>query len=105
MNEKPYGRILMEHFVAAIPWAVVFSVALLGVTCIIVNYLRQEAKEAIEYTADYGIRNAIRATIDDPVVNGEIVPKVKQAVKETIEFAVITDRAYPHPASGAGAKK
>ncbi len=96
MGDKSYGRIFSENLVAAIPWALVFSVVLLILGGLFLDVIRQEAKEAIEYTSDYGIRNALRATLDDRTVTREIVPKVKQAVKETIEFAVITDRAYPH---------
>lgn len=98
MNERSYGKILAEGFVRAIPWAVMFTLSVLTIFQVVTTVLRQESKEAIEYTSNYLVRNALRAAIRDPVLNDELVPKVKQAVKDTIDFAVNTERAYPHEA-------
>jgi hypothetical protein len=98
MNEKSYGKILAEGFVRAIPWAVMFTLSVLTVFEVMTTVLRQEMKEAIEFTSNYAVRNAVRATLRDPVVREELVPRMKQAVKDTIDFAVNTERAYPHEA-------
>lgn len=77
MGEKSYGQMLVEGFVRAIPWAVVFSIA----TVVTANLLAPKVKGAIHYTIE-----AVMGT----ALSEEVFPKVKQNVKEAIEYTVKT---------------
>ena len=106
MGDKNYGQMLIEGFVRAIPWAIVFSVALLFTVSIILGVVRQEAKEAIEYTAKNAVRLSARAILNDPELNQVLWPRVKQVVKEGIEYTLITaDRKLNAPAGAKADKK
>ena len=77
MGEKSYGQMLIEGFVRAIPWAIVFSVTII----VTANMLAPKVKRGIEYT----ISASMNAVLDE-----RVFPKVKQNVKEAIEYTVKT---------------
>lgn len=77
MGEKSYGQMLIEGFVRAIPWAVVFTITMV----VTANLLAPKVKGAIHYT--------IRAAMD-AALSEQVFPKVKQNVKEAIEYTVKT---------------
>lgn len=77
MGEKSYGQMLVEGFVRAIPWAVVFAMTVV----VTANLLAPKVKGAIHYT--------IRAVMDT-ALSEQVFPKVKQNVKEAIEYTVKT---------------
>lgn len=86
MGDNRYGQMLVEGFVRAIPWAIVFSAALVITSGLIMGMVKQEVKEAVEYGAKTVTRNSMNLVLHDPTFNREILPKVKQATKETIEY-------------------
>jgi Na+-translocating ferredoxin:NAD+ oxidoreductase RnfG subunit len=88
MGEKSYGKLVVEELVGAITRAIVYSIALLVVTNIILGTLRQEAKEAIQYAAQNAPGEAINTILSDPAFNKDILPKIKQNTKEAIEYTV-----------------
>lgn len=88
MSEKNYGQMVVEGFVRAIPWAVVFSAAFVLSAGVIMGMLRQEVKEAIEYTAKTAVRQSVRAILTDPELNQVLWPRAKQVVKEGIEYTI-----------------
>ncbi len=105
--EKNYGQMMVEGFVRAIPWAVVFSAALVLSAGIIVNLLKQDVKEAVEYTAKTMVHQSVQTLLTDPALNRDLLPKVKQIVKEGIEYTVTTANHHPIAVyeGRAGAKK
>lgn len=105
--EKNYGQMMVEGFVRAIPWAVVFSAALILSAGVITNLLKQDVKEAVEYTAKTMVRQSVQTLLTDPALNRDLLPKVKQIVKEGIEFTVTTANRHPIvvPESRAAARK
>ncbi len=88
MGEKSYGKLMAEELVRAMTRAIVYSIALLVVVNIILGTLRQEAKEAIQYTAQTAVNEAIKAVLSDPAFSQDILPKIKQNTKEAIEYTV-----------------
>lgn len=102
MGEKSLGQILVEGFVRAIPWTIMFTMAALFVLNSAMSMLRQEVKEAMEYGAHMTVHQAIQELLHDEAFNEQLLPKVKQNVKEGIEFAA--DALNRKPAGGTGAK-
>jgi hypothetical protein len=101
MGDKNYGQMLAEGFVRAIPWAIVFSAAFVFSAGILVGSLRQEVKEAVEYTAKTAVRQSVRAVMNDPELNQVLWPRAKQLVKEGIEYTITTaDRKLNAPKAG-----
>lgn len=98
MSEKGYGTILIEGFVQAIPWAVVFSVTWLLTFHLTMDMLRQNVKETIEYAAKTGVSQTVDAILDK-----DLWPKIKQNTKEAIEFTVTA--ANRKPVAQSQAKK
>jgi hypothetical protein len=88
MSEKSYGKLVAEELVRAITRAVVYSVAALYIVYSLLGTLRQETKEAIEYSAQTAISETIAKILSDHDFNREILPKVKQSTKEAIEYTV-----------------
>ncbi len=86
MGDKSYGQIMMEGFVRAIPWAIVFSVAFVVTTGLVMSLVKQEVKEAVDYGAKTVAVKTMNMVLHDPIFNRDILPKVKQATKETIEY-------------------
>ena len=84
MGEKSYGQMLIEGFVRAIPWAIVFSITIV----VTANMLAPKIKQGIEYT----IHASMNAVLDE-----QVFPKVKQNVKEAIEYTVKTVNNPPKP--------
>jgi hypothetical protein len=77
--------------VRAIPWAVVFSITIV----VTAGMLAPRVKRGIEYT----IGASMNAVLD-----AEVFPKVKQNVKEAIEYTVMTMNNPPSPGK-ASAKR
>jgi len=93
MGDKSYGQMLVEGFVKSIPWAIVFTVAALFIVNTTMNMLRQEAKEAMEYGAHMAVHQAIQEVLNDRDFNDVLLPKIKQNVKEGIEYTLaVADR-------------
>lgn len=108
MSERSYGRILVEEFVRAIPWAIVFSTAMLITAGFLMGMVRQEVKEAMEYGPSAAIRQTIHAVLNDPAFNQDLLPKVKQNMKEAIDYTIaMADRRFihEHQRSEASVKK
>lgn len=101
-DNKRYGQMLVEGFVRAIPWAIVFSVTVLITTNLVVGMVKQEVKEAVDYGAKTVARKTMNMVLYDPTFNREILPKVKQATKETIEYTATV--ASQRMGSGADKK-
>ena len=95
MVDKSYGQMLTEGFVRAIPWAVVFSAAVVLSAGIVMAMLKQDIKEAFEYASKTVIRQSVHTLLTDPGFNRVFLPKVKQNVKEAVEFAVMTANRHP----------
>ena len=93
--DKNYGQMMVEGFVRAIPWAVVFSAALVLSAGIVTNLLKQEVKEAIEYTAQTVVRQSIHTILGDPAFNRVLWPKIKQNVKEGVEYTFTMASRHP----------
>lgn len=88
MSEKSYGKLVAEELLRAITRAIVYSVAVLYIAYSLLVTLRQEVKEAIEYSARTATSAAIGTILADPAFNEAILPKIKQNTKEAIEYAV-----------------
>jgi hypothetical protein len=93
--DKNYGQMMVEGFVRAIPWAVVFSAAFVLSAGIVANLLKQEIKEAVEYSAKTVIRQSVHTLLTDPGFNRDLLPKIKQNVKEAVEFTFSTANRHP----------
>jgi hypothetical protein len=92
MGEKSYGQMLIEGFVRAIPWAVVFSITIV----LTAKMLAPQVKRGIEYT----ISASMNAVLDE-----EVFPRVKQNVKEAIEYTAKTMNRPPRsPSKPEGTK-
>jgi len=78
MKEDGLGKVFLKHLVMAIPWGivllVVFFVAAVGI--------KQQIKEAIQYS----VRMAICETTGF-AYDYKVVPAIKQNIKEGMEFA------------------
>jgi hypothetical protein len=90
MGEKSLGQIFLEGFVRAIPWAIVFSAALVLSAGIIANILRVELKKAMEFGSDTLVNSAVDVILTDPRIQENLWPKAKQNVKEAIEYTAVT---------------
>lgn len=95
MEEKSCGQVLARGFAQAIPWAVVFSAALLVTFSLMMGMVRQEIKEAIDYTAHSALHQAIREVLNDQAFNDRLLPKIKQNAKEAIEYTVTMAHRKP----------
>jgi hypothetical protein len=92
MGEKTYGQMLIEGFVRAIPWAIVFSITIV----VTANMLAPKVKGAIQYT--------ITASMD-AVLDEQVFPKVKQNVKEAIEYTAKSMNNPPGPGKSAAKRE
>lgn len=65
-----------------------------GLGLIVMAMAWQEVKEAIEYdaetTAQEVISSAARTAANDPVIQNELLPRLKQEAKQAIEYTVET---------------
>lgn len=95
MEEKSYGQLLTRGFIQAIPWAIVFSATLLVTFNLMMGMVRQEIKEAIDYTAHSALHQAIREVLNDQAFNDRLLPKIKQNAKEAIEYTVTMANRKP----------
>ena len=83
MKENGLSALFLKHLVMAIPWSIVFLVvffiASLG--------LKQQIKEAIEYTVKTGIQES-----ENFAFQYQLLVPVKKNIKEGIEFVGETAR-------------
>jgi hypothetical protein len=101
MGEKSYGQMLIEGFVKSIPWAIVFTIAALFLVNMAMNMLRQEVKEAMEFGAHMAVHQVIQEVLTDRDFNDVLLPKIKQNVKEAIEYTLtVADGAPARLAEG-----
>lgn len=108
MGDNNYGHLFAEHFVRAVPWAIVFSLSALFTVNMTMSLLRQDVKEAMEYGSHMILHQAIREVLTDEAFNDVLLPKIKQNAKEAVEFAAVTAaraQAQANRAGGAAAKK
>jgi len=84
MAEKSYGQLLTEGIVRAIPWAIVFSLAFLITMKIFMGMMGQEVKKAIDLTAKIAVKikqntkEAIEYTVN--TVNRELVSQYMKPI-------------------------
>jgi len=105
MSEKGYGKLVVEELVRAITRTIVYSVAVLYIAYSLLSTLRQEAKEAIQYSAQTATSAAIGTILSDPAFNDDILPKIKQNTKEAIEYTVdVANRKLVVSAQGKSKK-
>jgi Na+-translocating ferredoxin:NAD+ oxidoreductase RnfG subunit len=83
--EKGYGQIIAESFVKALTWGVTLSVISIISLSIMLGMVKQDVKEAIDFTQANAIDNVM-----DAALGYDVFPKIKQNTKEAIEFAAIT---------------
>ncbi|MBI3809250.1 MAG: hypothetical protein HY284_02170 [Nitrospirae bacterium] len=102
MDGKSYGQMMGEQFVRAIPWAVVFSVAVLITTNGVMGMLKQDVREAIEYTFKTAVHQSVHTIANDPEFNNVLWPKVKQNTKEAIEYTITMAERRKLAATSAG---
>jgi hypothetical protein len=105
MGEKSYGRMLIEGFVKSIPWAIVFTVAALFIVNMTMNMLRQEVKEAMEFGAHMAVHQVIQEVLTDRDFNDVLLPKIKQNVKEGIEYTLTLADGMPAKLAQSRPKK
>ncbi len=106
MGEKSIGRIVAEAFAQAIPWAIVFTAAAVLTAQVVMNMARQEAKEAIEFTAKTAVRETVHLVLNDEAIHEQLWPLLKQNVKEAIEYtATVAARQAAAAQRGQGAKQ
>jgi hypothetical protein len=108
MSGKGYGSMLVEGFVRAIPWAIVFSAALVVTASLIMGMAGQEVKKALHYAPKAVIHAAMGEILHDPTFNQDILPKIKQNAKEAIEYTVtFADQklVHEHSPKQGGQKK
>jgi hypothetical protein len=106
MGEKNLGTIFIEGFVRAIPWALVFSVALVLSVGVIMNMLRQDVKEAMEYGAQTVVHETTAQLLEDEFFINELLPRIKQNVKEAIQYTITeaADQELFHASGQSGRK-
>ena len=80
-QKNGWGVLFLRHFVIAIPWGIVFLVVLF----IAAMGLKQQVKEAIQYTAVQAMRESGALVRDGFIVTG-----IKQNTKEGVEFVAKT---------------
>lgn len=81
MKEDGLGRLFVRQLVMAVPWGIVA----LAVFFVAAGAMKQEVKEAIQYSAQTALSETIRFVQDT-----KLVGPVKQNAKESIEFTAIT---------------
>lgn len=107
MGEKNLGHIFIEGFVRAVPWALVFSAALVLSASLIMTMLRQEVKEAMEYGASTAVNQTVGELLQNEVFIDELLPRIKQNVKEAIQYTITeaADRELFHAGRQSGERK
>ncbi|MEW5694093.1 MAG: hypothetical protein AB1765_12470 [Candidatus Hydrogenedentota bacterium] len=86
--EKGIKSIIIESLVRALTWGITLAVISLITLNIMLGMINQRVKNAIDFSQKNAIRN-----VQTALLNAEIFPKIKQNVKEAIEYsAQTTDR-------------
>ncbi|MFM8552062.1 MAG: hypothetical protein ACKOCD_07090 [Nitrospiraceae bacterium] len=102
MNEKSVEQLFKEAFIQAIARAVVYGTVLIVATVLCVGIVKREIKDGIEYGVQAALLHTSAVLLDDEIFNQVILPKIKQNVKEAIEYSVV--RAKREWAASAPAK-
>ena len=100
--EKGYGQIIAESFAKALTWGVTLAVISIIVLKITLGMVKQDVKDTIDFAQKTAIQNAM-----DAVLSYDVFPKIKQNMKEAIEFTAntIDDQILSKPLSEKGASK
>ncbi len=83
MKENSLVQLFVRNLVMAIPWGIIF----LAVFLIVSLGIKQQVKEALQYTVRTSIYESAGFALDYPIFT-----KVKQNVKESVEFTAKTAR-------------
>lgn len=106
MNEKPLGQLFIEGAIHAAARALVYGAVLVLATFLCAGIVKQQIKEGIEYGVQSALLHTTAVLLDDEIFNEVILPKVKQNMKEAIEYTILeAKRELLAPPRGKDAPK
>ncbi len=88
-SEESVGQLFKEGVVQAAARALACGTAVLLVTALCLSVVKQEIKEGIEFGGRSALAHTSAVAVEDEVFNDVVLPKVKQNMREAIEYTIM----------------